>query len=215
MSCGGWWDDGARVDVEEVLFYQHWLTVQSLPAPRSEMRSTLHNGNWYLLGQSDMCCCHLNELLHDFYQASKLSRVSKWSLVPSPSKESAWSLVRFSKLREPDSTPLQFSDSHIYIYIPQSPVFVSVGQDLVALGQYAAYGYSHDSQRWLHVGYMPDCSSNRCVVVLPSGRGSVVADSAVAGSSHHCVPTVFERYVVHAVTRNVCSIESDMAEQAT
>ena len=154
-------------DVVEVLRDQHWSTVHSLPAPRSEMRSTLHNGNWYLLGQSDMCCCNLNKLLHDIHQARK---ESKLSLAPLPSKVSAWSLVPFSKFRyhADISTSQQFSDSHIYI--PQSPVFVSVGQDLVALGHYIAYGYCRDSRRWLCVGYMPDRSSNRCVAVLPSGE---------------------------------------------
>ena len=134
--------------VVEVLRDQQWSTVQPLPVRSSGMGSIVHNGNWYLLGSSDMFCCNLNKLLHSTYQTSSQSTIPIWSLVP------------FSSMRE---SPLYFQND-----LPRSPIFVSVGQDLLALGNSGAYGYSHHCQRWLHVGVLPENSMNKCAVVLPS-----------------------------------------------
>ena len=50
IVAGGWGSSGQALDVVEVLQEDKWTTVDPLPAPVSEMHSTLHDGNLHFMG---------------------------------------------------------------------------------------------------------------------------------------------------------------------
>ena len=80
IVAGGKGTVGAELDVVEVFDGQQWATAQPLPRGCYDMKSAIHNGNWYLIGgRGQVFCASLESLV-----ASAQSKVtgSVWKTLP-------------------------------------------------------------------------------------------------------------------------------------
>ena len=169
IIVAGGHDDKRRTSSVEVMDVasRRWYIAQSLPNPRSELKSTLIGNTLYLIGGFDhtgatktVYHVDLNELI-----AKTLSNLD----TPTP-----WQTLQ--------EVPLEFS----------APL--SIGRSLLAVGGWdgdnsssSIYLYQPDTRRWVKVGDLPTARECCTCSVLPSGE-VIVAGGQTA--INHYIRTV-------------------------
>ena len=154
LVAGGEDDEGRVIDIVEVYSGHQWAKAQCLPKPCFWMKSTVLNGQWYLMG--------------GYGQGEKVYYASLDSLVAScqPSEKPLPSV--WKKL--PD-VPHDYSSTTVF------------GNRLIAVGGGGGYkslsssilAYSPHTQSWMHVGDTPLVQLGAtCTVVLPTGELMVI-----------------------------------------
>ncbi len=160
IIVAGGCDDKGRTSSVEVLDVasRRWYIAQSLPIPRSSLKSTLIGNTLYLMGGYDhtrltktVHHVDLNELI-----AKALSNLDTPTL---------WQTI--------EDTPLKRS----------APL--SIGRSLLAVGEWddrgypssSIYLYQPDTRRWVKVGDLPTARCDCTCSVLPSGEVIVAGGS--------------------------------------
>ena len=151
VVAGGNGDEWRIVNINIVEVYNghHWAEAQCLPIPCYNMKSTVLNGHWYLMGGvgqgKEVCYASLDSLVASCRPSEK----------PLPS---VWK-------RLPD-VPHEHSSTVVY------------GNRLIAVGGYPSsssiHAYSPHTQSWVHVGDMPVELDSTCTAVLPTGDLMVI-----------------------------------------
>ncbi len=154
IIVAGGWDDKGRTSSVEVLDVtsRRWYIAQSLPHPRSGLKSTLIGNTLYLMGGCDhtgwatktVHHVDLNELI-----AKALSNLDTPTL---------WQTIQDTPLKR--SAPL------------------SIGRSLLAVGGWDdrlkpsswIHLYQPDTRRWVKVGDLPTARHSCTCSVLPSGE---------------------------------------------
>ena len=138
----------------EVFDGQQWVTADPLPERCSSMKSTSHNGHYYLMGGD----CQGTSV---FYTSvwSFVERVTQHSTSPSNTDQpSVWKTLT--------NTPYESSSTTIF------------GGALVAVGgchnQSSLHLYFPLTQSWLPAGEMPLGVDSTCTVTLPTGEMMVI-----------------------------------------
>ena len=148
LVAGGKDDKGRYTNIVEVYNGHHWAKAQCLPKACYDMKSTVLNGHWYLMGGER--------------QGKEVYYASLDSLVASclPSKKPLSSVWK----RLP----------HVPIECSSIVVF---GNRLIAVGgrRYSSpsspiHAYSPYNQSWVHVVNMPVELHSTCTAVLPTGE---------------------------------------------
>ena len=136
-----------------------WRHVQSLPRAFSWIKSTLHEGNWYLVGGTR--------------QGREVYHTSPESLLATTYSDEAEKTSVWKKL--PDA-PLKKS------------ILTVLLNYLIAIGtEYwnsAIHAYSPSIDSWVHVGDLPVNCYSTCTVVLSTGELLVVESGLTSDSSH-------------------------------
>ena len=151
IVAGGEDDKGRAIDIVEVYNGHHWAEAQCLPKPDCNMKSTVFDGHWYLMGGVG--------------QGKEVYYASLDSLVAScqPSEKPLPSVWK----RLPD-VPHERSSTAVF------------GNRLIAVGgggypfSSSIHAYSPHTQSWLHVGDMPVELYSTCTAVLPTGELMVI-----------------------------------------
>ena len=158
IVAGGRDSNHRETDVVEVYDGCQWTKTDPLPKCCSYMKTTIHNGNYYLMGGSNqgqsVFCASLQSLIAKTTQQSPTS--------PSSGRQkSAWETL-------PD-VPYQLSATTI------------LGAALVAVGGYSSgtrmsslHMYSPRTHSWLHVSEMPVAVSHTYTITLPTGEMMVI-----------------------------------------
>ena len=156
LVAGGKDEKYYAIDIVEVYNSHHWAKVQCLPKPCWQMKSTVLNGHWYLMG--------------GWRQGEEVYYASLDSLVASsqPSEKpltSVWK--RLTDVPHEHSSPAVF------------------GNGLIAVGggdpsSSSIHAYSPHTQSWLHVGDMPVELGKTCTVILTTGELMVIGGSSNA-----------------------------------
>ena len=136
-----------------------WRHVQSLPRVYSWIKSTLHEGNWYLVGGTrqgrEVHYTSPESLLATTY-SNRAEKISVWKKLPdAPLKKSILTVFR-NRL-------------------------VAVGTEFYCSS--AIHAYSPSINSWVHVGDLPiNCS---CTAVFPTGELQLVLESRLASDSSY------------------------------
>ena len=148
--------DGNSLHAVEVYNGHRWRSAQSLPTACSCMKSTLHEGNWYLAG--------------GIGQGSKVYHTSLRSLIATTHLEGARQTSIWKQL--PGTS--------------WSSPAVLHNQLITVQGGYssAIHAYSSSTESWVHVGDLPDVCNSCCTLVLSTGELLVVGDTKSGSSSH-------------------------------
>ena len=156
-------DNWRGIDIIEVYNGHHWAKAQCLPKPSSDMKSTVLNGHWYLMGGmgqgKEVCYASLDSLVASCQPSEK----------PLPS---VWK-------RLPDVPHIR---SSIAVF----------GNRLIAVeGGYppssSIHAYSPHTQSWVHVGDMPVELDSTCTAVLPTGELMVIGGMSRTFMVESCV----------------------------
>ena len=136
--------------LDEVEMYDghRWRKAQSLPRPCTWMKSTLHEGNWYLAGGNG--------------QGSGVYQTSLESLIATSEGDRPTSV--WKKL--PDA-PLELSATAV---LRDQLVTVGGGKPIGS----AIHAYSPSTNSWVHVEDLPVACHSTCSIVLPTGELLVV-----------------------------------------
>ena len=132
----------------EIYNSRYWVETRcSLSRQCWDMKSTILNGYWYLMGgyeqEEEVCYASLDSLI----QASEISQpLSVWKKLPDVPYELCSSAVLGDRLIAVGGLPLT---SGIYAYSPLT-------------------------HSWMHVGELPAMVSNTCTVNLPTGELMVI-----------------------------------------
>ena len=151
LVAGGVDDEEENIDIVEVYNGHHWTKAQCLPKPIYDLKSTVLDGHWYLMGGWGQG--------EEVYYASLDSLVASCQSSEKP-LPSVWK-------RLPD-VPLGWSSTAVF------------GNRLIAVGggysstSSSIHAYSPHTQSWLHVGYMPFKLGSTCTAVLPTGELMVI-----------------------------------------
>ena len=161
LVAGGGDDNWRNIDIVEVYNGHHWAEGQCLPKPCYNMKSTVLNGHWYLMGGKGQG----KEVYYASLDSLVVSRQSK----PLPS---VWK-------RLPD-VPHEYSSAAVFgnrlIAVGGYPASSSI------------HAYSPHTKSWVHVGDMPvglDCT---CTAVLPTGELMVIGgkiDASIKSCVHN------------------------------
>ena len=151
VVAGGTDDEGQTIDIVEVYNGHHWAEVQCLPNSSHDMKSTVLNGHWYLmggLGQGKEVYYASLDLLVASCQPSEKPLPSVWKRLP--------------------AVPHELSSTAVF------------GNRLIAVGggylsaSSSIHAYSPHTQSWPHVGDMPVGLYSTCTAVLPTGELMVI-----------------------------------------
>ena len=156
-------DNWRGIDIIEVYNGHHWAKAQCLPKPISDMKSTVLNGHWYLMGGEEQG--------EEVYYASLDSLVASCQPSEKP-LPSVWK-------RLPD-VPHGWSSTAVF------------GNRLIAVGggyppRSSIHAYSPHTQSWLHVGDMPVGLASTCTAVLPTGELMVIGGLSHPFMRESCV----------------------------
>ena len=166
IVAGGMDSNHRHTDVVEVYDGRQWTKTDPLPKCCSHMKTTIHNGNYYLMGGTiqgqSVFCASLQSLIAKATQQSPTS--------PSSGRQkSAWETL-------PD-VPYRNSATTILGAAP-----VTVGGYDSGTRMSSLHMYSPLTHTWLHVSEMPVAVSHTCTITLPTGEmmviGGVTKDSA-------------------------------------
>ena len=162
IVAGGYGDPGRTSSVEVLdVPLLRWYIAESLPNPRTELKSTLTGNTLYLMGGRDhtrptkvVYKVDLNELITK--AVSKQATPTLWQVI--------------------SDTPLKYSTP------------LNVGGSLLAVGGWddrynpssSIHLYQPDTRRWVKVGDLPTARYNCTCSVLPSGE-VIVAGGQTAG----------------------------------
>ena len=148
LVAGGEDDEGRNVNIVEVYNGHHWAEAQCLPKPCHDMKSTVLNGHWYLMGGMGQG--------REVYYASLDSLVASCQPSEKP-LPSVWNKL-------PD-VPHDCSSTAV------------CGNRLITVGGYSSlsiHAYSPHTQSWVHVADMPVKLDSTCTAVLPTGDLMVI-----------------------------------------
>ena len=162
IVAGGGGSQEKALDVVEVYNGRQWATAQSLPSAQFDMKSAIHNGNWYLAGVRTPGWREVFYALLESLIASTQSEVTErvWKNLPEVN------------------------------YIASSTAVW--GGRLMAVGgagpSSKIVSYSPHTQSWVKVGDLPVGLSCTCTTVLPTGELLVIGGWPWgAGSPSDCV----------------------------
>ena len=159
LVAGGVDDDRRNIDIIEVYNGHNWAEAQCLPKPCYDMKSTVLNGHWYLMGgegqEKEVYYASLDLLVASCRPSEK----------PLPS---VWK-------RLPD--------------VPRARSSTAVlGNRLIVVGGYppssSIHAYSPHTQSWVHVGDMPVELDSTCTAVLPIGGDLMVIGGYMESRVH-------------------------------
>ena len=152
IVAGGKDDKGRNIDIVEVYNGHHWAKAQCLPKPCNDMKSTVLNGHWYLMG--------------GWGQGKEVYYASLDSLVAScqPSEKPLPSVWK----RLPD-VPHVRSSTAVF-----GNRLIAVGGGYISSLSSSIHTYSPKAQSWVHVGDMPVGLHSTCTAVLPTGELMVI-----------------------------------------
>ena len=157
------------LDVVEVYSDHSWSCAQPLPKPCADMKSTVRDGHWYLMGG--------NYQGTDVYFASLDSLISSCQSSETSQPSSVWK--RLPDVHNTHSTPSVF------------------GNRLTAIGGRQGYppitsihAFSPHIQSWVPVGDLPFKGYHTCTVVLPSGELIVMGGSYSNKANKVCRATL-------------------------
>ena len=146
LVAGGGDDNWRNIDIVEVYNGHHWAEGQCLPKPCYNMKSTVLNGHWYLMGGKG--------------QGKEVYYASLDSLVASC---------------RPSEKPLPFVWKRLPDVLHKLSCTAVFGNRLVAIGgryqlpSSSIHAYSPHTQSWVHIGDMPVGLDSTCTAVLPTG----------------------------------------------
>ena len=163
LIAGGMDDKWSSIDIVEVYNGHHWAKAQCLPKPCYDMKSTVLNGHWYLMGGGRQG--------KEVYYASLDSLVASCQPNERP-LPSVWK-------RLPD-VPHDLSSTVVF------------GNRLIADGggypsSSSIHAYSPYNQSWVHVGDMPVGLRYTCTAVLPTGELMVIGGRNGTSTGESCV----------------------------
>ena len=152
LVAGGHDDKYHNVDIVEVYNNHHRAKARCLPKPYYDMKSTVLNGYWYLMGGVGQG--------KEVYYASLDSLVasSQPSEKPLPS---VWK--RHTDVPHERSSPAVFGNR-----------LIAVGGGGTHTPSSSIHAYSSHTQSWLHVGDMPVELGFTCTAVLTTGELMVI-----------------------------------------
>ena len=162
LVAGGADNECRTIDIVEVYNGHHWTKAQCLPKPSYDLKSTVLDGHWYLVGGRG--------------QGKEVYYASLDSLVAScqPSEKPLPSVWK----RLPDA-PHDHSNTAVF------------GNRLIAVGGFlpssSIHAYSPHTQSWVHVGDMPIELDSTCTVVLPTGELMVIGGVGSTYMEESCV----------------------------
>lgn len=156
LVVGGGYIDSGMSDIVEIFNGQQWAFASHLPQCSVEMKSIVHNGNWYLLGGRN--------------QGRNVYYVALQSLISEVEYESNGDTSIWKKLPR---LPYERSSPAVF------------GERVMAIGGVndwkdkpisttAIYAYCPNSKSWIRVGDLPHRLHSSCVIVLPTGELMVV-----------------------------------------
>ena len=163
LVAGGQDDNWRNIGIVEVYNGHHWAEAQCLPKPCSDMKSTVLNGHWYLMGGWEQ----EEEVYYASLDSLVVSRRSKPLL-------SVWK--RFPDVPHGRSSTAVFGNRLIAV----GGVYPSPSSSIRA--------YSPHSQSWVHVGDMPVKLGSTCTAVLPTGELMVIggrSDTSMESCVHN------------------------------
>ena len=146
VVAGGRGSDRKMLNIVEVLMTGQWITIDPLPAPASDMDSTVHEGNLYFMKHcktpNTMTTCSCTSLISSCTNSSHTSSTDSplWSQLQAPR---GWSIVSYS-------TQLVIID-----------------------GRGTARGYSSTTQSWVEASIAGDRHEedyDSATTVLPTGE---------------------------------------------
>ena len=154
LVAGGKDDKGRYTNIVEVYNGHHWAKAQCLPKACYDMKSTVLNGHWYLMGGERQ----------GWRQGEEVYYASLDSLVASC---------------QPSEKPLPSVWKRLP-HVPHGESSTAVfGNRLITVGGYPSstssiHAYSPHTQSWVHVGDMPVILHSTCTAVLPTGELMVI-----------------------------------------
>ena len=157
-GCDG--SNDGHLDVVEVYDGHQWMRAQSLPRGCSWMKTTLHEGDWYLAGGMGQG----NEVYYtslDSLIATTYSRQASWKQLP--------------------DAPLIWSTPTV---LRKQLITVGGGYP----NSSTIHAYSPSTKSWVPVGDLPVACDSTCTLVLPTGGLLVVRDTEFGLSSHSFRP---------------------------
>ena len=163
IVAGGVDSNHRETNVVEVYDGCQWMKTDPLPKCCSYMKTTIHNGNYYLMGGSNqgqsVFCASLLSLIA---KTTQQSPTQQSPTSPSSGRQkSAWETL--------PHVPYEYSATTI------------LGAALVAVGGYdsgtdmsSLHMYSPRTHSWLHVSEMPVAVCDTCTITLPTGEMMVI-----------------------------------------
>ena len=158
--AGGADFNGRIIDIVEVQSGHHWAEVQCLPKPSYDMKSTVLNGHWYLIGgvrQGEEVYYASLDLL----AANQIPLPSVWKRLPDVPYDHSNAVVIGNRL-------------------------ITVGGRYLSKSL-SIHAYSPHTQSWLLVGNMPVELGSTCTTVLPTGELMVIGGSSDTSMEESCV----------------------------
>ena len=154
IVAGGYDDQSKRISSVEVFdaISRKWYIAESLPNPRSLMKSTLIGNTLYLMGGKD----------HSFYPTKVVHKVNLNELI--------------AKAVSKQATPTLWQSVENTLFKYSAPL--NVGGSLLAVGgrddhdspSSSIHLYQPDTRRWVKVGSLPTARYNCTCSLLPSGE---------------------------------------------
>ena len=153
IVAGGWVDQERTSSVEVLdVALLRWYTAESLPNPRSSVKSTLTGNTLYLMGGADGTG-HSTKVVHKVDVNELITKAVSKQATPT-----LWQSIEDSPLER--SAPLNVGGSLLAVgghddrYNPSSSIHL----------------YQPDTRRWVKVGDLPTVRYNCTCSVLPSGE---------------------------------------------
>ena len=166
IVAGG--QDYDRSNIVEVYNGHHWAKAQCLPKPDYNMKSTVLNGHWYLMGgweQGKEVYYASLDLLVASCQPSEKPLPSVWKRLPDfPHKRSSTAVFGNRLIAVGGGYP-----------------------SLPTLPCSSIHAYSPHTQSWVRVGDMPIELRSTCTAVLPTGELMVIGGVSSAFMEESCV----------------------------
>ena len=159
IVAGGMDSNRRETDVVEVYDGCQWTKTDPLPKCCAYMKTTIHKGNYYLMGGSNqgqsVFCASLQSLIAKATQQSRTS-------LSSGRQKSEWETL-------PD-VPYESSATTI---LGAAQVAVG-GYDSIGTRMSSLHMYSPRTHSWLHVSEMPVAVSHTCTITHPTGEMMVI-----------------------------------------
>ncbi len=153
------------IDSVEVYDGLQWVRAEPLPVACWDIKSTYHNGMWYLMG--------------GYGQSRSVFCTSLCSLIEKATQQPPHS---------PDSSEQQ----SVWKTLPDVPYegssTTTLGGALFAVGgctTSSIHMYSTRTRSWLHIYNMPEEVSSTCSIALTTGEAMVIGGDTWSGSSCH------------------------------
>ena len=160
LIVAGGYNYNGRLNTVEVFDGQQWVTADPLPERCCFMKSTSHDGHYYLMGGN--------------FQGTSVFYTSLQSLVEKATQH-------------PPTSPSNTDQPSVWKTLTDTPHELSsttiFGEALAAVGgcpnQSSLHLYFPLTQSWLPAGEMPLGVHRTCTVTLPTGEMMVIGYSAV------------------------------------